>query len=311
MWAIFQTIKGSWLKHLVTQLSALFILTATYSVALFIILSTNNLKNIFGVWGKVSEATIYLKNDVSVDQKNSLNQYLESHPLVMSSSFESSEKAAEDFNKRFQEMSSQSMAAGNIKSFFPSTYKVKFNEDHIYEKNKSKLDGFTATLKTKHPFVEDVSYGKIWLSRYEKVIAGIESLSWLVVLIILAASMFVSSNVIKTILFAKKSEIEILEFVGASQSWIMGPHIINISMINTASFILSIFLTLSVYTVTQGQMALILSESILSELSYISPVSLFGYFCLITTGVSLYSFMSISSLLPKNRLKTGYVTGED
>lgn len=304
MWAVLQAIKRSWLKHFITQLTSLFILTATYSVALFIILSTNNIKNIFSIWGKVNETTIYLKNDYQPDQLESLNSYLSSHDFVQSYSFESSADSAKAFKEKFQQISSQKMDEKNISQFFPAIVKINLNKSFAYKTDKTSLESFATTIEQKFSFVSEVSYGKVWLSKYEKLISSLESMSWIIVTVILLASFFVSSNVIKTVLYAKKEEIEILEFIGASPFWILSPHILNIAILSAFSFFVAATINLALFSITMGSMSQLFSISIIQELHFISIPALMGYSVFIVSGVCLYSVFSMHSLLPYKRQKT-------
>ena len=215
--------------------------------------------------------------------------------------YESSDQSALSFKNKFKGMSSQSVDPKNISQFFPALYKVQFKDSHIYEEDQAILDGFSATIAQKFTYVKNVSYGKAWLRKYRKIINGLESVSWVIAFTILLASLFVSSNVIKTILFSKKEEIEILEFVGAGPVWIYGPHIVNIVALSIISFFCAVASVYGIFKVSHFQFSQMISEVILSELQFISVGSILLYFSLIMLGVFSYTLLSVSSLLPKNK----------
>ena len=223
----FEPLKGNWVKHIVTQLSSVVILIATYSAAIFIILSSTNIKNIFHLWGKVNQLTIYIKQGAPEKNIQELKSAVEGNEFVKKVKIVSSQEAAQQFSQKFEKLKASAVLGGKLGKFFPTALHVELNESMVYGTESMTLDHFAKNTQAEYPIVSDVSYGKIWLAKYLSVIKGMETLSWVLAGIILLASLFVSSNVIKTLLFTRKEEIEILEFIGASPFWIYSPHIIN------------------------------------------------------------------------------------
>ncbi|MCB0379399.1 MAG: permease-like cell division protein FtsX [Bdellovibrionales bacterium] len=298
MWSIFQAIKRSWLKHFVTQISAFLILLATYVAALSIILATTNMRSVFEIWGKVSDITIYLQQSASEKDVEKLKSHLASHEKVQGFEYIDSQKSAEDFNQRLKDLGSELFNQSTIQDFFPANIKVNLNKPYSFQADKLNLSLFSNALKERFSFVSDVSYGQNWLNQYSKVLLAVEKVNWMIVLAIFFCSLFVAANVIKTVLFSRRDEVEILEFVGETPMGIYGPHIVNCLLLSLIAYLLATVVVAGLFHSSLNYARSVLPAQITGEFQFLSPLAWTGFLGFILVSVYFYSLSAVSSMAP-------------
>lgn len=304
MWSIFRALKRSWAQHFISQASSLVILTLTYGAVFFIALSLTNIEKLFSIWGQVNQVTVYLKNNTDSEQKKNINKYLSEHDLVDSLIFIKSQKAAENFNARFQELSSQKIDAHKISAFFPEFYKVKLAHEKAYKSSFGALDKFSLALKQKFSSIQSVSYGKSWLKKYVALLAVVQNIGWALIGLFLLGSLIISSSVIKTVLFHRKDEVEILEFIGADDKTIYVPHIVNILLTGTLAFLLSLACNYIFYYGAVKTDILLTSSVLKAQLSFLSLESIFIIALTSLFSLVVYSLWTIFHMMPRQSLRT-------
>ncbi len=301
MWSIFCTIKRSWSQHFVEQFSALIILTMSYSALLFIALALTNVQNLFEMWGQVNQMTVYFNSNIEIEDKQVIMKTLVDHPMVSKIREVSSQESAQKFEERFAKVTSQKIDADQVAQFFPRYLEVNLDQTLAYKAGGAALDQFVAQLKQGFDSIKNVSYGKSWLQRYVGVLAAVQWAGWFLIVSFLIASVVVSSSVIKTILFSRRDEIEILEFVGADDSTIYLPQIINTFVLATLAFTSSVLLNSLLFSHFKGASDSVLSVSAQEQLRFISPGILLGLTFVAVSSVTLYSTLTIFNLLPRRK----------
>ncbi len=301
MWSIFCTIKRSWSQHFVEQFSAFIILLMSYTALLFIALALTNVQNMFEMWGQVNQVTVYLDPGIKQQDKTDIMKSLDGNPMVNSYQEVSSSESAKNFEKRFSKVTSQKIDAKEVAQFFPSYFIVNLNQAMAYSSGGTALDDFALQLKNGFEAIKNVSYGKSWLRRYVGVLSAIHWIGWFLIFSFLIASVIVSSSVIKTILFSRRDEIEILEFVGADDATIYLPQILNTMILASVAFISALGVNYGIYRQLKSSSVSMIDTSIQNQLTFIAP----GLFLLIAllaiVSVAIYSVMTIFNLLPRRK----------
>ena len=291
MWNIFQAIKRSWLKHFITQITAFCILTMTYMASLFIALSMFNVKNVFHIWGKVDQATIYLKEGQSAKQISQLLESVRKEEIVKEVQFVSSEDSAAHFKKRFSKMTPQNIEAQKISQFFPSSIHVFLSKPLQSKRDIKSMRELSLRVKKKFPIIDEVTYGQSWMRKFISLINGFEFLSWIFVIVIFASSLFVSANVLKTIIFANKDEIEILEFVGATPYWTYTPPVLNCCILSALAFAAAATGIYGVYSLIEKSLSSMFSNYFMEQMTFLSPLFLVVFFTFLIVSVFIMSIV--------------------
>ena len=160
------------------------------------------------------EMTVYLKDGLTTDQVMGIGKYLKAQPGMKEIKFTNKDQAMKDFRERMDQQGLLDAINGNP---LPASYQMSFQTP---EQLKT-----AAEVVAKYQGVETVQYGKDIIEQLYKV-AQVIRLSGIVLIIFLAgAELFIISNTIRLTVFARRREIQIMKYVGASNGFIRWPFL--------------------------------------------------------------------------------------
>ena len=146
------------------------------------------------------EMTVYLKDGLTTDQVMGIGKYLKAQPGMKEIKFTNKDQAMKDFRERMGDQ--QGLLDAINGNPLPASEVV-----------------------AKYQGVETVQYGKDIIEQLYKV-AQVIRLSGIVLIIFLAgAELFIISNTIRLTVFARRREIQIMKYVGASNGFIRWPFL--------------------------------------------------------------------------------------
>ena len=156
------------------------------------------------------EMTVYLKDGLTTDQVMGIGKYLKAQPGMKEIKFTNKDQAMKDFRERMGDQ--QGLLDAINGNPLPASYQMSFQTP---EQLKT-----AAEVVAKYQGVETVQYGKDIIEQLYKV-AQVIRLSGIVLIIFLAgAELFIISNTIRLTVFARRREIQIMKYVGASNGFI-------------------------------------------------------------------------------------------
>lgn len=97
---ILGVLRRSWQSHFWTNLATTGVLTLSFSLILGTILLISNLSRLFSVWGEEIQITVYLKDEINVDQKKALEAILKEKAGIESFNYMDKNQAASSFEKK-------------------------------------------------------------------------------------------------------------------------------------------------------------------------------------------------------------------
>lgn len=161
------------------------------------------------------EMTVYLKDGLTTDQVMGIGKYLKAQPGMKEIKFINKDQAMKDFRERMGDQ--QGLLDAINGNPLPASYQMSFQTP---EQLKT-----AAEVVAKYQGVETVQYGKDIIEQLYKV-AQVIRLSGIVLIIFLAgAELFIISNTIRLTVFARRREIQIMKYVGASNGFIRWPFL--------------------------------------------------------------------------------------
>lgn len=161
------------------------------------------------------EMTVYLKDRLTTDQVMGIGKYLKAQPGMKEIKFTNKDQAMKDFRERMGDQ--QGLLDAINGNPLPASYQMSFQTP---EQLKT-----AAEVVAKYQGVETVQYGKDIIEQLYKV-AQVIRLSGIVLIIFLAgAELFIISNTIRLTVFARRREIQIMKYVGASNGFIRWPFL--------------------------------------------------------------------------------------
>lgn len=230
----------------------------------------------------------FLEKNLPENQTALIRENLKKSSLVKDVQYISSEQALEKFQNNFPQL------RGIIENLelnpFPASFEATLREENIssvdtqaFIQNMSEMNG-----------IDDVQFNEEWVDKMQSLSRLTQALGFFLGGILISASFFIISNVIKLNVFARKMEIEILRLVGASNSFIRIPFLLEGMTLGLLGGLISLsllFLLISLFPIYLGS-----SLGALDELINFRYLSFSQIILLISGGGAIGFVGSLSSL---------------
>lgn len=169
-------------------------------------------------WARVGNVSVFLRDEAESNEVRAIEEALRKTPGVGAVRHVTSEQARNDILSGF---SSDTLAALPPEAF-PASLEVSLGG----EQSAGLVKQMAAQLETL-PAVEAVETYRAWGDRLGSVLAGGVALSGLLALVVLASVASVVSSTIRLSLQRRRREVEILKLVGATDSYVRRPFLIE------------------------------------------------------------------------------------
>lgn len=234
----FRDARKSVFRNLSLSLASISCITITLLVVAVSIILSYNVENFAESIRKDVTVVIFLKQEVTEEDKQRIEQEIRNTKNVEQLEFVSKTKTAESLkdNETFKEIIETWTDETNplLDSYL---LKVK-NIDTIKETvNKIKeIDG-----------VNNINYGEDMIDQLITIFKVIEKASYIIVIALIIVTTFLITNTIKLAIFSRKREIEIMRLVGSSNISIKIPFVIEGLFIGILGSLIPIILSIYGY----------------------------------------------------------------
>lgn len=216
------------------------------SICLFLVggylLMTHNLQGVFETWKTQVRVTIYLRDGFPEEDILILQDRLSSLSEVHSVTYTSKNKALEEFGVMLG--GDRFLIEGLDRNPLPASLQITPGDPY------RNLDGVNTILAAigDDPLVQDIQYGQDWLDKLDRLFNVLYLGAIILGLTLSLAAVFIISNTIKITVMARRDELEIMRFVGATESFIRLPFLVEGVIQGMAGAVLSLGLLGSVHT---------------------------------------------------------------
>jgi len=193
--------------------------------------------NIASLIEKTSEELrvyVYLDDGVSGEISRDIQIRLMSEPGVDEVAFISKEEALADFRETLGENSELLNAVEQ--NPLPDSYRIRMKQEYIRSGVLEAMAGRVGQWEG----VEEVVYGRKWFERGEKLVRSFYMIDLVLGLIVFLSVVFVISNTVRLTILGSSRTIEILKLVGATNTYIQIPFVIEGALQGVVSSLLAI-----------------------------------------------------------------------
>jgi len=282
-----ETLNNLWQFRARNVFSITIICLSFLIVGIFVSLS-NNLRYTAQQISKDMVVVFFLEKNMDASDRAVIEQELNNSSLVSRIQFISSEQALQNFLNKFPEL--EGIVENLETNPFPSSLEVTLKEkDFSYEETQPFLDKIKQISG-----IEDVQFNKDWVEKMQSLSRLARAVGFFLGGILILASFFIVSNVIKLNVFARKDEIEILRLVGGTNTFIRIPFLAEGIILGALGGILSLlllFIVIKLFPVYLGS-----SLGVLNELISFRYLSFSQSTAIISSGAIIGFFGSMSSL---------------
>jgi len=199
------------------------ILITTFSLLIFgiFLLATANLREVLRYAHEKVEIVAFLEEDVTASGLDSLEAELDAIPFIQDRTYVSPGKALDKLRAEFGTRSFilDALEENPMPASFEITLKPQYRlKDRVVS---------VAERIVKLPGVEDVSYGRGWITRLENIVKMLALIDICIGLVVGIASIVTVSYTVRLTLFARKEHIRVLKLVGATDWFVMLPYLLE------------------------------------------------------------------------------------
>jgi cell division transport system permease protein len=172
-------------------------------------------------WSAVAEFSIYLRDDITPDQRSAINRMLTDSPLVASRDYVSREEALTRFTRDFPDLASGLLATAQ--NPLPASLELRMNPR---QSDAAAVDALAREMRSAAG-VSDVRFDRRWLERLARMASAIQWVGWGLGAVLLLAAVLTVATVVRLSLHARRDEVEVMQLMGAPLGLLRGPLVVE------------------------------------------------------------------------------------
>ncbi|WP_346939881.1 permease-like cell division protein FtsX [uncultured Clostridium sp.] len=196
---------------------------ATVTATLFILgaitLGVANVDKAITKLGSMVEVTIYLKDNISDNNKNAIENKIKTVEDINTITFKSKEEALKDLREQLNDKSGELTSGFEDKNPFPASFTVNVKEPLVVDKVVSSIKDMEG--------IEEIKDARSLIAKISKLTDSVKIVAAVAFVVFIMISLFLIGNTIKITVFTRKKEIGIMKYVGATDWFIRWPFIIE------------------------------------------------------------------------------------
>lgn len=227
---IFKSGYKNFIRNGVVSLSSLIILTITLSVIVFLIFSNVILANALKVIESNVDVTVRFVTSASEEQILDFESSIKKLPEVLETKYTSEDENLINYKARHENDYLALQALDELdENPLGATLDIKALDPSKYESIVKFLESGSGLSEGEKLIVDTINYheNKLVIDRINTLIKGSRTLGFAITIILVIISILITHNTIRLAIFFAKEEIGIMRLVGANNSYIRGPFIVE------------------------------------------------------------------------------------
>lgn len=264
------------------SVACIMIMTFSLLILGIFLFATANLRELLKYAHEKVEIVVFLREGIEQATVDSLKAEIEAVRVVEELRYVSPEEALERLKGEFGAKSYLLDALED--NPLPSSFEITLRPRYRFKNIVESLSGQIADM----PGVEDVSYGAGWIARLERLVRALALADIGAGLVVALAAIVTVSYTVRLTLYARREAIKILKLVGATDTFVMTPFLLEGGLHGAAAVVLSlvaIFIGYRVIGVRVPQVRFM-------------PAGMIGLFAVFGIGVAMLgSFVSLKAFM--------------
>jgi len=233
---------------------------------------------------KSVEIKVFLKDDITNDQMNKIETSMKVAEGVTDVRYESKQQALENFKKQLGE-NSDLVSDIDPEEVMPRSYIIKMEGPQYVEGVVQQLKGLEG--------IDKINDARPIMDKLMQITGFIRTIGLGLMITLLVVAIFLISNTIKLTVIARRREISIMKYIGATNWFIRWPFIVEGIMLGLFGSILSGAILSYGYIVAVDAVA-----KNLGIIQLVEPIDVIPYMAAIFLAIGLFigAFASIMSM---------------
>lgn len=201
--------------------------------------------------------------DISEDQTKALEDYIRNIDGINTVEYKSKEDALNQLKSQFKDR--EDLLSGyDENNIFPASYVVTLTDLTKNNEVKQKIEEYDKDKADTEKVIKKITSSDETITTLINLANGIRIITGVILVILIIISIFIISNTIKLTVHARRKEISIMKYVGATNSFIRWPFIVEGIIIGIISGAISIIILGINYNLIAGK---ILESQVVSAMS--------------------------------------------
>lgn len=238
-------------RNLTLGIAAIAVMVITLTIVLFSVIANATFAHTVQTITDKIDISVYLKDDVTEEQRNKLVDELKANGNVKSVTYISKDQALEIYKQQNADNVDLLVAISQTDNPLPASLQVK-----PYDPNKiDAIKQYLERPEVKSLQSDETSYSgdrKEAIDKISKATKFFREAGFISVLIFTFVSMMIIFNTIRMAIFNRREELTIMRLLGASTFFIRGPFIVETIVYGIVAAVLSIVLVGSMFAVSSS-----------------------------------------------------------
>ena len=219
--------------------------------------------------------------DISEDQTKALEDYIRNIDGINTVEYKSKEDALNQLKSQFKDRE-DILSGYDENNIFPASYVVTLTDLTKNNEVKQKIDEYDKDKPDTEKVIKKITSSDETITTLINLANGIRIITGVILVILIIISIFIISNTIKLTVHARRKEISIMKYVGATNSFIRWPFIVEGIIIGIISGAISIIILGINYNLIANK---ILESQVVSAMSInlLTFADMFGLIVLVYT----------------------------
>ncbi|MEK7579274.1 MAG: permease-like cell division protein FtsX [Patescibacteria group bacterium] len=198
------------------------------------------------------DVNVYFMTDASEEDILVLKEELETLPEVALVEYVSREQALLNFRERHQDDQTIQNALAELEDNpLGAFFNVKARETSQYESIATFLESEAALGAGDRVIVQNINYfdNKPVIEKLAEIIDSAERLGFVLSIVLILLSLIITFNTIRLAIYTAREEISVMRLVGANNSYVRGPFVVEGVMygVSAAIIVLALFYPLTLW----------------------------------------------------------------
>ena len=263
---------GNVFKNKKSTFSAILVMCISMLVfGLFFIIG-ENVNHIMNTVESSQEIQVFIKNDATDEEITKVGEQLQQIEGVNKITFVSKDEALDIMQEKVGEKS-YLLAGYEKNNFLPASYKVTLTDLKLASKVESQINQLDN--------IKRITSSNETITKLIGIANGVRIVTAAILIGLIVGSIFIIANTIKLTVYARRREISIMKYVGATNSFIRWPFIVEGMIIGIISAGISVLLVGGIYKVVAAKL---MESSLITSLG----ITLVGFSDMFTLIILVY-----------------------
>lgn len=264
-------------KNKKSTFSAILVMCISMLVFGLFFLIGENVNHIMNTVESSQEIQVFIKNDASDEEITKIGEQIKELDGVNKVTFVSKDEALQIMQGRLGE-TSYLLEGYKENNFLKASYKVTFTDLKYANEVESQINQIDNITK--------ITSSNETISKLLSIAKGIRIVTAAILVALVIGSIFIIANTIKLTVYARRKEISIMKYVGATNGFIRWPFIVEGIIIGVIAALIAVILIGTVYSLAFNKLSIGIGE-------FNIPVKLLSFSEMFNLIISMYLILGV------------------